>query len=590
MYASASENAHASPQVAPDTIAGSSSARADLALEVHVDIDWSLHELFFRRELAKVVGRFGDSKDNLKEVFHLLSEILGLNRGRLFLYDAASGLLTLRYAYGLTRAEIARGVLSVGEGVTGKVFESGQVTIVQDIDSEPNYLWRTVPRSELPNGTTSMFFFPIQVNGRTRGVFNVNRFRGISRSLAADLEILREVATQISQLLKLDDLIAERIMTRTAALVQENDTLKQALDWHGRSYGIIGKSSKMRAAIKQIEQVAGSDATVLLLGESGTGKELFAHAVHLASDRHAGPFIRVNCGAVPEALFESELFGHEKGAFTGATTSRPGRFEEADGGTLFLDEIGDLPFSMQVKLLRTLQERTVSRVGARRERKLDVRIVAATNQDLKRQVAEGKFRLDLFYRIYVVPIQLAPLRERPEDIASLIEHFLQNANDRFHRDTRLTGEALATLIRYPWPGNVRQVQNVVDRLALLTDGSVIDAADALAVLNAEAASVPSASPQVISQKPSRFSVGDELAYTDPLSSSTSDNGSPTHFDTFADSPLTRRIGQEDRHLILAALTRTGGVKSRAAQKLGLTLSQLNYRIRVLGIDTALATR
>lgn len=532
-----------------------SSARADLALEVHVDVNWSSHELFFRRELAKVVGRFSNSAENLREVFHLLSEILGLNRGRLFLFDPATGMLALRCAYGLTREEMARGIFAPGEGITGKAFESGQLTIVQDIDSEPRYLWRTVPRSALPNGTTSMFFFPIQVGGRTRGVFSVNRFRGISRSLTADLEILREVAAQIGQLLRLDDLIAERIQTRTAALEYENQTLKQALDRQARTYGVIGESAKIRTAIRQIEQVAPSDATVLLLGESGTGKELFARAVHLASPRHDFPFVRLNCGAVPEALFESELFGHEKGAFTGASTARPGRIEEANGGTLFLDEIGDLPFNMQVKLLRTLQERTVMRIGARREQRVDVRIVAATNQDLRQRVSEGKFRLDLFYRLYVVPIHLAPLRERPEDIASLVQYFLQEANGRFKRNARLSGEALAALIRYPWPGNVRQVQNVIDRLTLLTESALIDEPDVLSVLESE---------------------GNSLV--PPAEARAMNGGSRVE--------LPRHIGHEQRECIVKALARAGGVKSRAAQQLGLTLSQLNYRIRVLAIETA----
>jgi Nif-specific regulatory protein len=306
--------------------------------------------------------------------------------------------------------------------------------------------------------------------------------------------------------------------------------------------------------VKQIEQVASSDATVLLLGESGTGKELLAQAVHAASPRSRAPFVRVNCGAVPEALFESELFGHEKGAFTGASTNRTGRFEEAEGGTLFLDEIGDLPFSMQVKLLRTLQERTVSRIGSSKERKLDVRIVAATNQDLKQQVANGTFRLDLFYRLHVFPIHIAPLRERPEDVASLLGHFVLDANKRFGRNVRLSGDALAALIRYRWPGNVRQLHNVVDRLALLSDSVLIDASAVLSVLNSED-SVPVTVAEAQTQSADIVTLP------------------------------ARRIGEADREQINMALKLAGGVKSRAAQKLGLTLSQLNYRIRMLGIVT-----
>jgi Nif-specific regulatory protein len=447
-----------------------------------------------------------------------------------------------------------RGVFTRGEGLTGRVFDSGQLAIIQDIDSEPSYLWRTVPRSDLPNGTISMFFFPIRVDGRARGVFAINRFRGIARSLGSDLEILREVSVQITQMLRLEDLIAERIQTQTAALKHENDTLKEALYKHVGNYGIVGASDKIRSVVKQIEQVASSDATVLLLGESGTGKELLAQTVHAASPRHRAPFVRVNCGAVPEALFESELFGHEKGAFTGAASSRAGSFEEAEGGTLFLDEIGDLPFSMQVKLLRVLQERTVSRLGSSKERKLDVRIVAATNQDLKQQVANGTFRLDLFYRLYVVPIHIAPLRERPEDVASLLGHFLLEANKRFRRTVRLSGDALAALIRYPWPGNVRQLQNVVDRLVLLSDSALIDTPAALSILSSE-----DSLPVAVQKAP------------------------PSNAD--GEIQPARRIDEADRDRISMALKHAGGVKSRAAQKLGLTLSQLNYRIRMLGIGT-----
>ncbi|TDQ89398.1 sigma-54-dependent Fis family transcriptional regulator [Paraburkholderia silvatlantica] len=529
-----------------------SSARADLDVEVHIDVNWASQELFFRRELAKVAGRFSNSEENLREVFHLLSEILGLNRGRLFLADAA-GKLTLRCAYGLTRGEMARGVFAPGEGMTGRVFLSGQLTIVQDIDSEPSYLWRTVARSALPNGTTSMFFVPIRVGGETRGVFIVNRFRGISRSLTSDLEILREVATQVSQLLRLDDLIAERVQTHTAALEQENHTLKLALNRHSSTYGIIGGSKKIRAAVRQVEQVAQSDATVLLLGESGTGKERFAHAVHFASSRRAYPFVRVNCGALPEALFESELFGHEKGAFTGATRARSGRFEEAHGGTLFLDEIGELPLNLQVKLLRVLQERCVTPLGGRDERRVDVRVVAATNLDLRQRVAQGMFRLDLFYRIYVVPIHLPPLREHPEDVAPLVEHFLRGANARFKRKAWLSGAALSALIHYPWPGNVRQLQNVIDRLTLLADSPAIGAGEVMAILETEGG--------LKGQERDR---------------STEEAGA--HF------ALSRRIDYGQRENIEAALVRAGGVKSRAAQQIGLTLSQFNYRIRLLQID------
>ncbi len=532
-----------------------SSARAALTADVHVNVDWTQHELFFRREVAKVFSRYSDTDDSLREIFHLLSEILGLNRGRLFMYDDQSKLLSIRCAYGLTEKEKARGILRPDEGVTGKVFVTGQMTIVQDIDSEPNYLWRSVAREALPGGVTSMFFVPILTGGHCRGVFCANRFRGISRNLTADIEILREVAGHISQMLRVDDLIAERVQMHTVALEHENRTLRQALKLDTLKYGIFGNSAKIRTAIRQTEQVATSDVTVLLIGESGTGKELFASALHIASQRPSNKYIRLNCAAVPENLFEAELFGYEKGAFTGATSAKAGYFEKADHGTLFLDEIGELPLNLQAKLLRVLQEKNVCRIGSSEERPVDVRIIAATNQDLRQRVAEGQFRLDLFYRLYVVPLRLPALRERPEDIPTLIQHFIEEGSLRFQRQIHCSGEALATLIRYPWPGNVRQLQNVINRLILLSESPQVEAADVELILASEAGDVP------ISADP-----------VTPLSA----NG-------VVSLPLSGRVDNVDAQAILAALSHSAGNKSRAAQKLGITLSQLIYRINKLGL-------
>ncbi|HBX9977313.1 TPA: GAF domain-containing protein [Klebsiella variicola] len=532
-----------------------SSARAALTADVHVNVDWAQHELFFRREVAKVFSRYSDTDDSLREIFHLLSEILGLNRGRLFMYDDQSGLLSIRCAYGLTNKEKARGILRPDEGVTGKVFVSGQMTIVQDIDSEPNYLWRSVAREALPSGVTSMFFVPVMLGGRSRGVFCANRFRGISRNLTADIEILREVVGHIIQMLRVEDLIAERVQNQTVALENENRTLRQALKLDTLKYGIIGNSAKIRIAIRQIEQVATSDVTVLLIGESGTGKELFASALHIASQRPSDKYLRLNCAAVPENLFEAELFGYEKGAFTGATSAKAGYFEKADHGTLFLDEIGELPLNLQAKLLRVLQEKNVCRIGSSEERLVDVRIIAATNQDLRQRVAEGQFRLDLFYRLYVVPLRLPALRERPEDISTLIQHFIEEGNIRFQRQIHCSGEALATLIRYPWPGNVRQLQNVINRLILLSESSQVEAADVELILTSEA--------------------GEVSVSADPIT--------PLPVNGALALPLTGSVSNIDAQAILVAISQTGGNKSRAAQKLGLTLSQLTYRINKLGL-------
>lgn len=531
-----------------------STAQAELSKNVHGIVDWSETQLFVTREISKLIGKSLDPAFAIRNMLHLLSEFLGLNRGRLFLFDAQKQRLVIRYAYGLDEDEIKRGVFRPGEGITGKVFQSGEVAIIQDIDTEPNYLARTVDRDTLPKGTISMFALPIIVNGTVRGVLAVNRFRGLHRPLSDDLVTVRLVAAQIAQLLRIELLVNEQVERRTAALTVENRELKKALGKQAQHGGIIGESVASRAALRQITQVANTVATVLLLGESGTGKELFARALHMASDRRDAPFIKVNCGAIPENLFESELFGHEKGSFTGAHAAKPGRFEDADGGTLFLDEVGDLPLLLQVKLLRALQEQQIQRVGGRKEIPVNVRIVAATNRDLQQLVASGRFRLDLFYRLNVVPVKLPALRARAEDIPALARHFIGLANDTFQRHTSLTPGAMEQLIRFPWPGNIRQLQNIIERLVLLAEQPDIEAGDVSRVLESERAV-------------------DAALSTMTVGSSVSTRTVRTN------QPVRGDEGEQ----IVAALAECGGNKSRAAQLLGLTLRQLNYRIKVLQI-------
>ena len=289
---------------------------------------------------------------------------------------------------------------------------------------------------------------------------------------------------------------------------------------------------------------------MLFRSESGTGKELFARALHLASPRRDAPFIKVNCAAIPEWLFESELFGHERGAFTGAQGERAGWFELADGGTIFLDEIGELPLALQTKLLRTLQEGTVLRLGGKREKKVDVRLVAATHRDLDHEVAQGRFRSDLYYRLYVIPIRLPALRERPEDIPALVLHFLNRANQAHQRNVNVTPAALARLERHPWPGNIRELANVIERLVLLADTPLVD--------------------------------GDRIVHllrsADPRPAAPRAPEAP---------PVVReywRATSHPAHALADALARHGGNQSRAAQALGLTPRQFTYRMKKLGLN------
>jgi len=239
---------------------------------------------------------------------------------------------------------------------------------------------------------------------------------------------------------------------------------------------MIGETPKMLKLYGMLDKVASSDSTVLILGESGTGKELIAGAIHERSSRAKGPFIKINCAAIAENLMESELFGHERGAFTGAISSKPGRFELADNGTLFLDEIAEMSVEMQVKLLRVLQEKSFERVGGVRTLNVDVRLIAATNRDLDKEIREGRFRNDLFYRLNVVPLELPPLRERPEDIPRLIVFFLKKMGDRMKKDPPvLQPETLELLVQYPWPGNIRQLENVIERVMVLNGGGAVTA-------------------------------------------------------------------------------------------------------------------
>jgi Nif-specific regulatory protein len=506
-------------------------------------------ELLVVQQAIALMGKSLDQTYVIREMLHLLSELLGLNRGRVMLPDAASKELAITQAYGLTDAEIERGRYHAGEGISGQVMNQGRTVIVQDVDRELQFLFRAVVRSHLPQETVSYICLPLRHDGRVLGVLGVHRLRDRARPLARDLHILNIAATLIAQVIVLNQYLHER----TAQLESENLSLRRALSQDAgdsNAFGIVGVSLPLRHALRQVEQVGATDAGVLLLGESGTGKELFARALHLSSARCKQAFVKVNCGAIPENLFESELFGYEKGAFTGAYGARAGYFEQAHEGTLFLDEVGDLPLAMQVKLLRVLQERAIQRLGAKHEIAIDVRIVAATNQDLQARVAEGKFRLDLYYRLNIIPITLPSLRERREDVPLLVKHYLNQINLSYQRTISLSATALDRLVAHDWPGNIRQLHNVLERLALLAETSVISDAEVAQTLSSE----------------NRHEL--------PLSSNAAPGTVRAYFP----------VQENDRATIVQALAACVGNKSRAAQQLGLTLRQLSYRMSLLGIS------
>jgi DNA-binding NtrC family response regulator len=351
-------------------------------------------------------------------------------------------------------------------------------------------------------------------------------------------------ADYLAKPLNLDELLhrIHQIQDRRR-LLTENRELRAALAERHRVEGIIGESGPMQEVLSVVRRVASSDATVLIRGESGTGKELIAKALHYASPRAASALVKVNCAALAESLLEAELFGHEKGAFTGAVTARKGRFELADGGSLFLDEIGDLPPHLQVKLLRVLQEREFERVGSSRPIKVDVRLLAATHRNLETLVRDGRFRDDLYYRINVVTIQLPPLRERREDLPLLIDHFLRAFADKNGKRIRgLTREAREALLRYDYPGNVRELENLIERAVVLTRDDVIDLTDLPLTLDPQA--------------------------TEP------EGG----------AGLVAAVEGLERRMIREALAKADGIQTRAAELLGIGERVLRYKLKKYGLS------
>ncbi|BBP43759.1 sigma-54 interaction domain-containing protein [Thiosulfativibrio zosterae] len=417
------------------------------------------------KEAAEEIENAYQPEKAIHTILSLISRQIGLNRGRVLLQEANTGFLKAAYAYGLTQNEIAKSRFAIKEGISGKVMHTGTPIIVPDIDQETDYLCRTVDRSTLPQETVSFLATPIIRNGTVVGVLAVNRLRKSTRSLDKDLSLLKLIAVFISEILAVHNMLERQ----TQILKEENEQLKALTTSQGSQYGIIGESSSLMNALNQVSRAANAAVTVLLKGESGTGKEKFSRMLHLSSRRQDGPFIAINCAAIPKDLLESELFGHEKGSFTGAGKTKQGQMELANQGTLFLDEIADLDLSLQAKLLRVLEDKSVTRVGGVKPIPVDVRIIVASHKDLNEAVNLGKFRLDLFYRLNVFPIELPPLRDRAGDIRLLARHFLNQANQEYQLSTIFDVGAMEFLEHYDWPGNIRQLENVIKRAVLMAD-------------------------------------------------------------------------------------------------------------------------
>jgi Nif-specific regulatory protein len=451
----------------------------------------------------------------------------------------ADGALRVEASDGL--ADTSRPVrYEVGEGITGKVVESGKPIVVPRVSREPAFLHRAARRPELAHQELSFICVPIVLNRRPIGALAIDLKFKPERTFDRSLKFLVIVASMIAQAIKIHRLIDED----KRKLVDENTHLRQELRERYDFSNFVGSSGPMRQIFEQVTQVAGTNTTVLVRGESGTGKELIAHAIHYSSLRAKKPFVKVSCAALPDSLIESELFGYEKGAFTGAEARKKGRFELADGGTLFLDEIGEVNLATQVKLLRVLQQREFERVGGTETVKANVRLIAATNKDLEKAIASGAFREDLYYRLNVFTIFVPPLRERKADLLLLVDHFLEKfAREHQRSIKRISTPAIDMLASYHWPGNVRELENAIERSVLMCDGQVIH--------------------------------GHHL----PPSLQTAEaSGTVTRVS------LLDAVSAYEKDLLQDALKTTRGNCARAARLLDTTERIFNYKVRNYGID------
>jgi Nif-specific regulatory protein len=479
-------------------------------------------------------------RETLAEVLDVLHRDLGMNRGTIVLVSSDHKELLIEVAHNLSRSQLAGVRYRMGEGITGRVVQTGKPAIVPKVSQDPLFLDRLHRRRKVSKDEISFICVPIAIGNQVVGALSADRVFDASAELSEDVRLLTIIAGMIAN----DVRSRQAAAMERLALQEENLRLQAALEDRFRPENIVGNSGAMRAVYQAINQVAGSDTTVLIRGESGTGKELVAYAIHYSSLRAKGPFIKVNCAALSENLLESELFGHEKGAFTGAIQTRKGRIEESEGGTLFLDEIGDFSPATQVKLLRVLQEREFERVGSNRTQKADVRILAATSRELEKGVEQGQFRQDLYYRVNVFPIFLPPLRERKDDILLLADHFVEKYSTKMAKDVRrISTPAINMMMAYHWPGNVRELENCIERAVLLSTDGVIH--------------------------------GHHL----PPTLQTSDAS-----DTVGVGTLEERVAVFERDIIVDALKRASGNVTAAAADLGTTPRILGYKAKQLGLD------
>lgn len=425
-------------------------------------------EFMMLSEISTRLMRDKNTRDELYLVLKYLCETLEAESSFLTVFDNAQGKISIELAYGLNRTQQDRGRYKLGEGIVGRVVELQKAVSIPQISSSPLFLNKIKAPLTRDGKDLSFICVPVLHDGKVAGTLSLTREYKSNQRLEDNQRLLSIVGGLIVQSLE----ASKEKRMEVDKLRDENFNLLKRLSTDRPTFNMVGNSSKMHDMINLIKMVGPTKSTVLIRGESGCGKELVAEAIHAASHVSEKPLIKVNCAAMPDSLIESELFGHEKGAFTGADNRRKGRFEMAAGGTIFIDEIGDLPMPTQIKLLRVLQEREFERVGGTETIKVDVRIVCATNRDLEQAIVDNKFREDFYYRINVFPLFIPPLRERQNDIPLLVDHFIDKFNKCNHTNIkRITTSALDMLMVHRWPGNIRELENVVERSCIVsTDG------------------------------------------------------------------------------------------------------------------------
>lgn len=500
----------------------------------------SLEQITLFYEISSALNESLTLKKSLYNVLDILANSMNMMRGTIAILNPHDNEISIEVAHGLTKSAMEKGKYKVGEGVTGTVIESGKAVAIPKISEEPLFLDRTARGKNRGRDETSFFCVPVKKGNQIIGALSVDRPYAADFDLKEGTQILSVVATMIARhVINLETIRQEKML-----LTEENSRLKDELGKKYRFSNIIGNSNKMREVFQMISQVSKSNANVLVRGESGTGKELVASSIHYNSLRSKQPFVKVNCAAIPMNLIESELFGHEKGSFTGAINQKKGKFEMAHKGTLFLDEIGSMDMDVQVRLLRVLQEREFERVGGHKTIKCDVRVVAATNKNLEKAVEEEVFRGDLYYRLNVFPIYMPPLRERKTDILLLSDFFLEKYSKENGKEIkRFSTPAIDTLMAYHWPGNVRELENCIERAVLLCEEGVVHSY----------------------HLPPTLQTGTESGTLPSLS-------------------LEDAVAKLEKEMLVDALNNTRGNISMAAKLLGTTVRKFSYKAEKYGVD------